>query len=86
MQFSIKVKIHGNNIKLTVDTGSTINIIDLDTFHKIDSVRLQPTNVKAYPFNSKKPVRLAEKFETLVEAKRKFTIATFYVTEEKGDA
>ena len=83
-QPTTKVKVQGNKIKMTVDTGSTINVIDLDTFRQIDSVRLQPTNVKAYPFNSKKPVRFAGKFETLVEAKRKFTVATIYVTQEKG--
>ena len=83
-QPTTKVKIQGSKIKMTVDTGSTINEIDLDTFRKMDSVCLQPTNVKAYAFNSKKPVRFAGKFETLVEAKRKFTLATIYVTQEKG--
>ena len=83
-QPTTKVKIQGSKIKMTVDTGSTINVIDLDTFRKMDSVCLQPTNVKAYPFNSKKPVRFAGKFETLVESKRKFTLATIYVTQEKG--
>ena len=83
-QPTTKVKIQGSKIKMTVDTGSTINAIDLDTFRQIDSVCLQPTNVKAYPFNNKKPVRLAGKFETVVESKRKFTLATIYVTQENG--
>ena len=57
--------------------------MDLDTLRNIDSVKLQPTNVKAYPFKSEKP-NFAGKFETLFKSKRKFAIATIYVTQEKS--
>ena len=40
--------------------------------------------VKAYPFNSDKPVKMEGKFRTLAESKHEFTVASIYVTSEDG--
>ena len=78
------VSINGQRIKMTVDTGSSINVIGKNTFAKLRNIELKPTTVKAYPFNSDKPVKMEGKFRALAESKHKFTVATIYVTSEDG--
>ena len=36
-----KQKINGNNVKFTVDTGSTINIIDETAFKQLQNINLK---------------------------------------------
>ena len=79
-----KLKINGKNVKFTVDTGSTINIIDENTFRQLQNINLQKTHVRAYPFNSSKPVQMTGKFDTLIESRKRLTIATIYVTAQDG--
>ena len=78
------VSINGQRIKMTIDTGSSINVIGKNTFAKLRNIKLKPTSVKAYPFNSDKPVKMEGKFRALAESKHKFTVATIYVTTEDG--
>ena len=79
-----KLKINGKNVKFTVDTGSTINIIDENTFKQLQNINLQKTHVRAYPFNSSEPVQMTGKFDTLIESRKRLTIATIYVTAQDG--
>ena len=69
---------------MTVDTGSSINVIGKNTFAKLRNIKLKPTSVKACPFNSGKPVKMEGKFRPLADSKHKFTVATIYVTTEDG--
>ena len=78
------VSINGQRVEMTIDTGSSINVIDKNTFAKLRNITLKPTSVKAYPFNSDKPVKMEGKFRVLAESKHKFTVATIYVTSEDG--
>ena len=80
----VKVKIAGQLVSMMVDTGASINVLDQNTFEKLKEVELKPTKVKAYPFNSKKPVEFRGKFETLIESKSRYCVATFYVMHEEG--
>ena len=76
--------INGQHVKMTIDTGSSINVIDKTTFASLQNLELKRTSVKAYPFNAKKPVKMEGKFRALVESKHKFTVTTIYVTSEDG--
>ena len=76
------VSINGLSVKMTIDTGSSINVIDKNTFAKLRNIELNQTSVKAYPFNSDKPVKMEGKFSALAESKHKFTVATICVTSE----
>ena len=78
------ILLNGFRMKMTADTGSSINVIDKNTLRKIQNAKLKSTSVKAYPFNSKTPVRMEGKFRALVESKHKFTVASIYVTSEDG--
>ena len=62
------VSINGQRIKMTIDTGSSINVIGKNTFAKLRNIKLKPTSVKAYPFNSDKPVKMEGKFRALAES------------------
>lgn len=76
------MKINEHEVKFTVDTGSTINIIDQHTYTQLGNVKLVKTHIKAYPFNSKVPVKMNGKFQTTVESRREITVATIYITAE----
>ena len=69
---------------MTIDTGSNINVVDKHTFQQLRDIRLQPTSVKAYLFNSTTPVKMERKFRVLAESKHKFTVAIVYVTSDDG--
>ena len=45
------VSIKGQRIKMTIDTGSSINVIGNNTIAKLHNIKLKPTFVKAYPFD-----------------------------------
>ena len=75
------VEVKGSKFKVTVDT---IDVVDQDTFKKLQGIKLKSANVKAYPYNSDKPAEMAGKFDALVETKRKYTATTFYVTQDSG--
>ena len=64
---------------MTIDTGATINVIDQDTFSRMNDVNLQKTNVKAFPYSSSKPVDFRGKFDSVIETKNQIALATFYV-------
>ena len=79
-----KVTINKHQVKFTVDTGSTINVIDQSTFKQLGPITLRKTRIKAYPFNGTVPVKMKGKFQTTVESRKKITVATIYVTEADG--
>ena len=42
---------------------------------------LKPTNIKAFAYTATKPVQFVEKFEAVIETRKRVTVATFYVTK-----
>ena len=44
----VNLKIQGNKLRMTVDTGATINVLERRTFDQMTNINLHPTNVKAY--------------------------------------
>ena len=77
----VNVKICQHSFKATVDTGASINVIDQNTYAKMKGVELQRTSVKAFAYNSAKPVKFIGKFETTVETRKRIAVATFYVAK-----
>ncbi len=64
-----------------VDTGVSINVIDEHTFSKFRKVTFQRTNTKAFAYNLSEPVDFLEKFEDVVETRKRMSVATFYVVK-----
>ena len=75
---------NGFNLRFLIDTGSSINVIDYATFQKIKGIKLQRTHIKAFPFNTKEPVKMRGNFETTMESTKKLTVATIYLIEKDG--
>ena len=74
----VNVTIGGSQIKIAVDTGATINVIDYNTFEKMKDVKLTRTNMKAFAYSKKSPVEFIGKFEALIETKKRMSVATFF--------
>ena len=67
----VNAKIQGRKLRMTVVTGATINVLDRRTFDQMTNINLQPTNIKAYAYNTTTPVKFLEKFEVAIETKRR---------------
>ena len=79
----VRVKVLNHSFDMMVDTGASINVIDRGTYSKLQ-VNLQETNTKAFPYSSETPVKFLGKFQALIETKRKFDVATFFVVDKEN--
>ena len=77
----VNVTVGGAKFKIAIDTGATINVIDRDTFNKMQDVTLNRTNTKAFAYNTKSPVEFIGKFESVIETRKRISVATFYVAK-----
>ena len=75
----VDVTVGGAKFKRIVDTGATINVIDQDTFNKMQDITLNRTSTKAFAYNTKSPVEFIGKFEAVIETRKRISVATFYV-------
>ena len=78
---NVRVKVCKHSFDATLDTGATINVIDHKTYEKMDGVNLKKTNVKAFAYNAKNPVKFAGKFEAIIETRKCVSVATIYVAK-----
>ena len=84
----VKLKINGVQVPFLVDTGATVNILtkrDLDNIlsSRNESMHLNKTSV--YAFGSQEPIQLQCKFDTVIESKRRVTVAMLYAMKETPD-
>ena len=80
----MNLKMNGQKINFTIDTGSSINVISPSAFQSLQDVQLKGTNIKAFPFHSTTPVKMKGKFQITIESRKKMTVATIYVTADDG--
>ena len=80
----VNVTVGGAKFKITVDTGASINVIDRETYNKIQGMKLSRTNTKAFAYNTNSPVEFLGKFEAVIETRKRMTVATFCVA--KGES
>ena len=75
-----KVKMFGAQVEFVIDSGSTMNIIDLDSFNKLaNKPTLDKPISNAYRFDSKKPINFHGRFTTIVESGHAAITATVHV-------
>ena len=75
------INIASTPVKMIVDTGANVNILDQPTFQKLPShVNLSPTGISITPYGAP-PLNIFGKFRAQVFSESNSTIATFYVTE-----
>ena len=80
------IAINGMSVKFLIDTGSSIIIIDKNTFNRIQSkgrkVKLFKTKKKLYPYASD-PIEMLGYFESLIENETRYTTTKVYVIKNK---
>ena len=74
----------GKAIKITIDNGATINVIHGDIFNKMKDITLTCANAKAFAYSTKSPVEFLGKLKTVIEIRKRISVATFYVAEGKN--
>ncbi|CAB4036105.1 Retrovirus-related Pol poly from transposon [Paramuricea clavata] len=57
----VNVTVGGAKFQTTIGSGATINVIDRDTFNKMQDIKLTRTNTKAFAYNTKSPVEFWKK-------------------------
>ncbi len=63
-----RVNLRGRQVDFVVDTGSSLNIIDIEEYNKLDErPALNAPICNAYGFNSKKPINFLGRFKTRLE-------------------
>ena len=76
-----RITVSGHSFDIMVDTGASINVLDRKTFSKMSDVTLGHTTTKAFPYNSSQPVQFIGKFQALVQTKKRYAVATFFVVD-----
>jgi hypothetical protein len=80
------VKINNSNVDFLIDTGSSINILDENTFRTIGSKpKFSHFNKRVFAYGSDKTLELIGKFQATIETDSKITTATMHVVKGKHE-
>ena len=74
---SVKVKLNNVRVKMLIDTGASINIIDEKTFAYITQfkpISLQRAHTKLFAYGSKQQLPILGKFDIVVKSKKRITV------------
>lgn len=75
------LKLDNVNTTLLIDTGSTVNIIDENTYNKIGQPKLKKGfEPNLYPYGNNTPLHVLGQCEVLIETKTQLQCHKFYVT------
>ncbi|KAK3083972.1 hypothetical protein FSP39_006106 [Pinctada imbricata] len=75
-----EIRLNDHKMKIIVDTGSSINIVEETTVNKMrNKPKLQKSDISAFAYGQKEKLRIRGKFSASVESKDKIVTATFYV-------
>ena len=81
-QPSLNVTFNVLNVRMSVDTGSSINVLDESTYNKFQvKPKLSKTDTKVFTYGPNTILPLLGKFIGTLETKHKITTATIYVTQ-----
>ena len=78
---NVKVKIGNQKVKVQVDSGADINVMDINTYKALQKPpRIKPTQAKLKPFNSK-PIPTKGYIWIRVATSKHQVLTKFYITE-----
>ena len=84
----IDIKVQNTMIKFFIDSGATVNLIDEESWCKIQkrnkSIMLQKSTSRIYPYGLDKPLELKGQFTATLESKTRFTPAVIQVAKGKA--
>ena len=78
--FYTTVKVDDFSVRMNIDSGASVNIIDSEVFQKLKGrkdVKLSKTKNKLFGYGSKTPLDVQGCFEAQVESKHKISLAIF---------
>ena len=80
-----KIAIEGVPVRILVDSGASVNMLDLSAYEALlqkKQIPLAPTKTRIHAFGAQKLLHLREKFQAAVELANKVTLAMFYVADQ----
>ena len=84
--FNTKLKLGNSHVRFQIDSGSSANIIDENTFNTIKQQNpgmcLKKSKKRLYAFGSTIPLPVSGQFECVLESKKRFTTATIVVVQQ----
>lgn len=76
----VQIQIMNTTVSMLVDSGSTINVIDLATYEKLKPKPvLEPSKMKVFSYNSKTPIQTLGQFSAILSTNSKMVQALFHV-------
>ena len=76
------IKLNGNLTDFLVDSGSSVNLLDMKTFNRIgNNLRIKPCHVKIYPYGSREPLPIVGKVMIEAASQKEMSYETFYVVD-----
>ena len=78
-------KINNVNVTMIIDTGAIINIIDEQTFARVNAnknIRMQRTRTKTFAYGSEQHLPVLGKFEMTMETKNGLQLQQFMLSKE----
>ena len=82
------VQINDTPINMLIDTGSTINIIDTNSFNKIqknNNISLKQSKTKIFPYGSEKPLEIKGYFQAVIESKHRIITKKVFVVNKPAE-
>ena len=77
----ISLKLNNLSLKFHVDSGSSVNIINEESFRNFENILLKKTSKKLFAYGSTAPLTLLGCFDATVESLSKIILARFYVVK-----
>ena len=84
-QPTVTIQLGDIPVSLIVDSGSSVNLINNDTFKRLQSInqsiKLIPSKTKIFPYGTTTPIETKGQFDITICYKQHQTTATFHVTK-----
>lgn len=83
--YKYTLNIHGKDIEMLIDPGSSANILDEDTYKTMKPhPTLTPCSTRIFPYNAATPLQVMGNFQETIRAGDKQSNAKFFVIKGKG--
>ena len=87
----VKTKLKDVKVMFSVDSGSSVNLIDEERFSLINErsktkLKLKKSKVKLFGYASKQPITVLGSFDAVLEVNEKYLPASFLVVKGKTDS
>ena len=81
------INVDGLSVPVVIDSGATVNIVDIDTYYKLRTLRkveIMPSNIRLFTYGSTIPLNILGTITVKVERNGKQILAPFVVVNNRG--